>query len=71
MYAKIDILLSLDQFKELVPDTLVCYLAYGILIHFETIDVSVSNVYEVREKPHSLLIWDSSNTTPTSNMSQG
>ena len=33
------------------------------LIHFETIDVSVLNVYEVREKPHSLLIWDSSNKT--------
>ena len=33
------------------------------LIHFETIDVSVLNVYEVREKPLSLLIWDSSNTT--------
>ena len=32
------------------------------LIHFETIDVSILNVYEVREKSHSLLIWDSSNT---------
>ena len=50
---------------------MVDFLIAGHIWNFETIDVSVSNVYEVREKPHSLLIWDSSNTTPTSNMSQG
>ncbi len=54
------ILLNLDQFKIAVPDSLVSYLAYGTLIHFQTMDVSIQDIYEVCGKPHALLIWDSS-----------
>ncbi len=53
-----DVLLTLDQFKMAVPNSLVAYLAYGTLIHYETLEISICNVCEVSATPHSVLTWD-------------
>ena len=45
MYAEVDALLTLEQYKQLVPDTLACRLAYGTLIRFEHFSVPISHNY--------------------------
>lgn len=63
MFAAIDVLLTLEQFQQAVPDTLASYVSYGTRIVFETIAVSISHILNVCQQPLSLLKWDSSNKT--------
>ena len=63
MYAEVDALLTLEQYKQLVPDTLACRLAYGTLIRFEHFSVPISHISELCQKPHALLEWDISSQT--------
>ena len=63
LFAEIDVLLNLEQFKIMIPDTLASYLPYGTLIKFETLSVPISNISGLCEAPHSLLRWDSSTLT--------
>lgn len=63
LYAEVDVLLTLEQYQQVVPATLASYLAYGTLIHFETISVPVSNISDLCETPHSLLKWEASSQT--------
>ena len=60
MYAEVDVLLTLEQYQEVVPETLACYDPYGTLIRFETITIPVSHISELGQAPLSLLKWNSS-----------
>jgi hypothetical protein len=59
--AEVDVLLTLEQYQQVVPETLASYLAYGTRIHFERITVPVSHICGLCETPTSLLKWDASN----------
>ena len=54
------VLLRLDQFKQVVPDTLAAYVSRGTLIMYETVEMAVCEVLGVCQKPLSLLKWDPS-----------
>ena len=58
LVAELDILLTLEQFKLAVPDTLACYVSYGTGIMFETITLPVSDITGICQGPLSLLRWD-------------
>ena len=60
MYAEMDVLLTLEQFQQAVPDNLACFLPYGTYILFETISLPVECVVDVCGKPLSLLKWEPS-----------
>lgn len=60
MYAEMDVLLTLEQFQQAVPDNLACFLPYGTYILFESISLPVKCVIDVCEKPLSLLKWEPS-----------
>lgn len=60
LYVEIDVLVNLEQYQLMVPDTSVCYLPYGTFIKFETIFVPVSHISGLSQTPHSLLKWESS-----------
>jgi hypothetical protein len=62
-YVEVDILLTLEQYQQLVPETLACYLPFGTLIIFERSSVPLSHVSGVCEKPLSLLRWENSSQT--------
>ena len=55
----IDILLNLEQFQQLVPETLACHLPYGTFIVFERVVIPVLDIMFECPKPLSLLKWDS------------
>ena len=59
-YAEVDILLTLEQFKRVLPNTEACYLHHGTLICFETISVPVSHILDLCQAPYSLLKWEAS-----------
>lgn len=63
LFAEIDVLLNLEQYQIMIPDTLASYLPYGTLIKFETLVIPISHISELCEAPHSLLKWDSSTLT--------
>ena len=63
LFAAIDILLTLEQFRQAIPDTLASYVSYGTRIVFETITISISHILSACQRPLSLLKWDSSNKT--------
>ncbi len=63
MYAEVDVLLSLEQYRQLVPCTSACYISRGTLIRFESISVPVSHISELCQAPCSLLNWDDSSQT--------
>ena len=46
-----------------VPDTLACYLPYGMYIIFETVSLPVESIIGLCMKPLSLLRWDDSSNT--------
>ena len=46
-----------------VPDTLACYLPYGMYIIYETVSLPVDCIIGLCSKPLSLLRWDHSSNT--------
>lgn len=60
VYAEMDILLTLEQYKQAIPETLACYIPYSTLILFESIEVPITSIVNVCNKPLSLLRHDSS-----------
>lgn len=63
MYAEVDVLLTLEQYQQMVPSTSACYVSYGTLIRYETISVPISHLHELRQAPHLLLNWDAASQT--------
>lgn len=63
MFADLDILLTLQQYKQAVPGTLASYLSYGARIIFESISIPVSDILGLCQNPLSLLRWDASRGT--------
>ena len=55
---ELDVLLTLEQFQQAIPDTLACFLLYGTLIIFETIAVPIADILGVCQQLLSLLTWD-------------
>ena len=62
-YAELDVLLTLQQYRMAVPDTLACYLPYGMYIIFETVSLPVDRILGLCTKPLSLVRWDDSTNT--------
>lgn len=58
MYTEVDVLLTLEQFQQVVPDTLACYLSYGTLIRFERTSIPISHISGLSQIPHSMLEWN-------------
>lgn len=56
-------LLTLEQYKQAIPETLASYIPYGTLIVFESIDIPITDIINVCDKPLSLLHHDSSTRT--------
>lgn len=63
MVAKIDIFLTLEQFKQAVPNTMAEYLPFGTRVVFDTVTLPISDIVGISEKPLSLLRWDHSSET--------
>lgn len=63
LYAELDVLLTLEEYRMAVPDTLACYLPYGTYIIYETTPLPIKSIIGLCTKPLSLLRWDSSNKT--------
>ena len=62
IYADVDVLLTLDQFRMCV-DTLARYVPYGTRIIFERITIPISNIVSKCQEPLSLLRWDPSTSS--------
>lgn len=58
MHAEVHVLLTLEQFQQVVPDTLACYLPYGTLILYEAISLPITHIIGLCEVPHCTLRWD-------------
>lgn len=56
--ADVQILLNLEQYKQVVPETLACFIPSGTWIMFEATSIPISNIMGVSLKPLSLLRWD-------------
>ena len=54
LIAEIDLLLTLEQYRQAVPDTLASYLHHGTRIVYETVTIPVSDIVGVCQKPLSL-----------------
>lgn len=63
LYAEVDLLLTLEQYQQLVPETQACYVPYGTFIVFERLPIPISDIISEGQKPLSLLKWDSSGRT--------
>lgn len=61
IYAEIDVLLTLEQYREAVPSTLVSYLSYGSLIFYEHTAIPLLDIIGIHQNPLSVLQWDASN----------
>ena len=55
--------MTLEQYRMAVPHTLTCYVSYGTLILFDTMQVPISDVLSLCETPLSLLRHDHSTQT--------
>ena len=53
----------MEQYRTAVPDTLVCYVPYGTLIVFDTMQVPLADVLSLCQTPLSLLRHDHSTQT--------
>lgn len=63
MFAEVDMLLTLEQYKQAIPGTLVYYIPYGTLIVFKRIEVPITDMITVCDNPLSLLHHDCSTKT--------
>lgn len=63
MFAEVDMLLTLEQYKQAIPETLAYYIPYGTLIVFKRIEVPITDMITVCDKPLSLLRHDSLSKT--------
>lgn len=60
LFVDVYVLLNLEQFRQVVPDTLASYVPYGTLIMYEAMEMAVGNIVGLCQKPLSLLKWDAS-----------
>ncbi len=56
-------MLTMEQFKHLIPDSLVSYISSGTLIIFDTISVPISSLSGKCGQPVRLLLWESNSDT--------
>lgn len=63
LYVEVDMLVTLEQYQQLFPDTLACYVPFGTLIIYQKIAVPLSHISGVCQRPLSLLRWERSSGT--------
>ena len=57
VFAKLEILLNLVQFKKMMPDSLAVYLDPDCLILYELIDVPVASILSTTAQPQIVIRW--------------